>query len=70
MKKLSKKNNPDQEKNKFQKANEKIDAGKKAVGGVSLLAGVAVVAKKTLIPLAKKIIQDIFTYPLHTPSCA
>ena len=29
MKKLSKKNNPDQEKNKFQKANEKIDAGKK-----------------------------------------
>lgn len=55
MKKLSKKNNPEREKNKFQKANERIDAGKKAVEGAGLLVGVAVVAKKAL-PVVKKLI--------------
>lgn len=54
MKKLSKKNNPEREKNKFQKANERIDAGKKAIG-FGLLAVVSVVAKKAL-PIVKKII--------------
>lgn len=46
MKKLSKKNNPGQVKNKFQKANEKIDVGKKVVGGVVIVfAGVEAAAK-------------------------
>lgn len=55
MKKLGKKNNPDREKNKFQKVNDGIDVGKKAVVGLAplgLLAGVA----KMAWPIVKKII--------------
>lgn len=46
MKKLGKKNNPDREKNKFQKVNDGIDVGKKAVGGLGLLGVLAVWLKR------------------------
>lgn len=55
MKKLGKKNNPDREKNKFQKVNDGIDVGKKAVGGLGLLGVLAGVAKVAW-PIVKKII--------------
>ncbi len=46
MKKLGKKNNPDREKNKFQKVNDGIDFGKKAGGGLVFLGVLAVWLKR------------------------
>ncbi len=56
MKKLGKKNNPDREKNKFQKVNDGIDVGKKVVGGLVAPLGVFAGVAKMAWPIVKKII--------------
>lgn len=56
MKKLGKKNNPDREKNKFQKVNDGIDVGKKAFVRLVPLGALVVGVAKKAWPIVKKII--------------
>lgn len=53
MKKLSKKNNPSRVKNKFEKVNEKIDAGKK-FAGLFLSVSIVGAAKRYLSNMRRK----------------